>query len=129
MGRAKINYGFEVGEDHNYLQKNYLNIGIEAGISKTALTANLGYDYIQTEKYYNGYYGPRTVDTETSKGWNGNLKLSPFKSKETQPILTNSLAAKVGVNTEKKFYGLDVGASVKLIFGLKVQFKIGLQKK
>jgi RHS repeat-associated protein len=79
MDRAKISYGFEVGEAHYYLQKNFLNIGIEAGIPKTALTGNLGYDYIQTEKYYNGYYGPRTIDTETSKGWNGNLKFSPFK--------------------------------------------------
>jgi hypothetical protein len=39
------------------------------------------------------------------------------------------LSAKAGVNTEKKFYGLDVGASAKLIFGVKIQFKIGFQKK
>ena len=127
--RSKVNFGFEIGQDNFYLQKNYLNIGIEAGISKTALSANLGYDYIETEKYYNGFYGPRTVAYETNKGWNGNMKLSPFKSKETQPLLTNNLSGKVGVNTEKKFYGLDVGASVKLIFGVKCQMKIGFQKK
>lgn len=102
---------------------------VEAGIPKTALTANFGYDYIQTEKYYNGYYGPRTVDTETSQGWNGNLKLTPFKSKASEPVLTNNPSAKVGVNTEKKFYGLDVSAGVKIIFGVKVQFKIGFQQK
>jgi hypothetical protein len=129
MERAKISYGFEVGEDHNYLQKNFVNIGLEAGIPKTVLTGNLGYDYVETEKYYNGYYGPITVDTETSQGWNGNLKLSKFKSKDTGPVITNKPSAKVGVNTEKKFYGLDVSASVRLIFGVKGQFKIGFQKK
>ena len=129
MERTKINYGFEIEEGNYYLQKNYLNIGIEAGIPKTALTANIGYDYIQTQKYYHGYYGSVVVDAETSKGWNGNLKLNPFKSKETQPVLTNNPSAKIGINTEKKFYGLDVSAAAKLIFGVKVQFKIGFQKK
>jgi hypothetical protein len=42
--------------------------------------------------------------------------------------ITN-LYTKAGVNTEKKFYGLDVSAGAKLIFGVKVQFKIGFQKK
>lgn len=129
MDRRKVNFGFEVGEDNYYVQKNYLNIGIEAGIPKTSLTFNPGYDYTQTEKYYNGFYGPRTVNTETSSGWFGNIKLSPFKSQATQPVLTNKPSAKVGVNTEKKFYGLDVSAGLKVIFGVKAQFKIGFQKK
>jgi len=51
------------------------------------------------------------------------------RSKATEPVLTNKPSAKVGVNTEKKFYGLDVSAGVKIIFGVKVQFKIGFQQK
>lgn len=57
------------------------------------------------------------------------MEIQEIKSKPIEPVLTNKPSAKVGANTEKKFYGLDVTAGVKIIFGVKVQFKIGFQKK
>jgi hypothetical protein len=128
MGKAHIGYGlFEMDETNQYhLQSNFLNISIEAGIPKTVLTGVYGYDYKETEKYYNGFSGQGIVDNQVSSGWNGNVKLKPFKAASK---IVDKPSGKIGFNNEKKFYGLDVSAGARLIFGVKVQFKIGFQKK
>jgi hypothetical protein len=128
MGAAKLNYGlFEMDELNRYhLQSNFLNISIEAGIPKTALTGILGYDYKKTDKYYYGMYGPQVVDSEISKGWNGNIKLKKFEAKSK---IIDTPSGKIGGNNEKKFYGLDVSVGVRLILGVKGSFRIGFQGK
>lgn len=112
-----------------HIQRNFVIGTIEVGIPSTSLTGTLGYDYYAKQKYYNWYNGPTTVDEEVSKGPNGNLKLTPFKPKEFSPTLFNKPSATIGVNVEKKFYGLDLSAGIKLLFGIKIQMKIGLQEK
>ena len=129
MENAQANIGFEKSLDNNNLQKSFLNVGLEAGIPKTKLTGSFGYDYNETEKYYFGYNGPRILDVKTSKGSNGNVKLTPFKTKASEAAITNKTSAKFTSNAEKNFYGLDLSGSIKALFGVKFQLKMGLQKK
>ena len=131
MDRSTVNYGlFEQSDDNFHIQRNYVNIGIEAGIPKNDnTTPTIGWDYYETQKYYNGYYGPQTVEATSSSGFNGNLKLKQFNSGSTEPVIINKFSGKAGVNTEKKFYGLDISVSVKMLLGVKLQIKMGFQKK
>ena len=131
MESAKLNFGLSKSDDNNYLSTNSLNVGLEISAKDFSLnkTFNFGYDYNQVNKFYIGFYGPRSIDSEISQGWFGNLKLSKFKSKPSNISVVNNPSAKVGFNKEKKFYGIDLSGDIKAIFGIKFQLKMGVSEK
>ena len=131
MESAKLNFGLEKSDDNNYLSTNSLNVGLEISAKDFSVnkTFNVGYDYYQVNKFYISFYGPRSIDSEISKGWFGNLKLSKFKSKPSNISVVNDPSAKVGFNKEKKFYGVDFSGDIKAIFGVKFQLKMGVSEK
>jgi len=131
MESAKLNFGLSKSDDNNYLSTNSLNVGLEISAKDFSVnkTFNVGYDYYQVNKFYISFYGPRSIDSEISKGWFGNLKLSKFKSKPSNISVVNNTSAKVGFNKEKKFYGVDFSGDIKAIFGIKFQLKMGVNEK
>lgn len=113
-------------EDHDYLSTNYLNAGLEFSGKDFSLqrSFNFGYDYNQVNKFYLGFNGPISIDKEISECFNGNLKLTKFKSSPSNISAVNKPSAKIGFNNEKKFYSIDLSGDIKVIFGVKFQLKM-----
>jgi RHS repeat-associated protein len=105
-------------------------IGAEGKFFSDRLRVGGKYDY--TYEYYNSYYGPKMEDGTATHDWSVSLPFKNFGPKiklADNMISTQMKASANGQSTNgKSFYGVDVGASLKVILGVELKLKIGFNR-
>ena len=120
------NYTF--GEDEEELMHNF--IGVEVGgikLGKKEIGIGAKYDYTFSNKSYGG--GIRPVAGSGKHNWETNIVLAKYgKGFDVIPNriqLRPSLKGKY-IHKDKTFYGLELGASAKLILGVDLNGRLGV---
>jgi hypothetical protein len=105
---------------HNYFQ----GMG---GLQNSSFSVGgkLDYNFL----YYNSYYGLRMEEGTGKFDVKGNIFKYSFgpKLKIAPPIMTSGMSTTLTVDDGKKFYGLELGISAKLILGIDYKMKFGIK--
>jgi RHS repeat-associated protein len=127
---AKLDIAHPTHSDANLGEKRVHNfIGIEGGLAKSDLRVGLKYDY--NYAYYNGYSGP-TKTGDAYHDWSITIPGKKFGNpvKIVDNLVKTQVKRSMTVNhsKEKTFYGIDLGAGAKLLLGVELKLRIGIER-